>query len=149
MTVIDALQRAPLFKDFSPTGLETLAEIAQERRLPAGQTLFAEDAPGDSLFVIRSGTVRLTVREGEGQRQVGTLGPGEHLGDLGLLARTVRLVTATAATDCELLELTRRGFFKKAQDKPMTCLKLAAVVAGEIARRAEASRVALRELAGR
>lgn len=149
MTVVDALQRSPLFKDFSPAGLETLAEIAQQRKVPAGHTLFAEDAPGDSLIVICTGTVRLVQRREGGDREIGTLGPGEHLGDLGLLARTVRLVTATAATECELLELTRRAFFRKAQDKPVTCLKLAAVVAGELARRVEASRFALRELAGR
>ncbi|HVI75455.1 MAG TPA: cyclic nucleotide-binding domain-containing protein [Anaeromyxobacteraceae bacterium] len=149
MTVLDALQRAPLFKDFSPTGLEVLAEIAQERKLAAGETLFSEDSPGDSLFVIGSGTVRLVHRHEGGERELGTLGPGEHLGDLGLLARTIRLVTAKAVTDCELLELTRRAFFKKAQDKPVTCLKLAAVVAGEVARRVEASRAALHELAGR
>lgn len=149
MSVADALQRAPLFKDFSPSGLEALAEIAQERRLAKGEVLFAEDAPGDSLFVIKVGTVRLVQRRDGAERELGTLGPGEHLGDLGLLARTVRLVTAVAATDCELLELTRRAFFKKAQDKPVTCLKLAAVVAGELARRVEASRAALRELPGK
>ena len=149
MTAVDALQRSPLFKDFSSTGLEALAEIAQVRKLAAGETLFAEDAPGDSLFVIQGGTVKLVQRHEGGEREIGTLGAGEHLGDLGLLARTVRLVTAIAATDCEVLELTRRAFFKKAQDKPVTCLKLAAVVAGEIARRVEASRAALRDLAGR
>ena len=112
MTVVDALQRAPLFKDFSPTGLEALAEIARERTLAAGEILFSEDASGDSLFVICSGTIRLVQRHDGGEREIGTLGPGEHLGDLGLLARTVRLVTAKAGTDCELLELTRRAFFK-------------------------------------
>ena len=140
MTVVEALQRVPLLKDFSATGLETLADIARERALPAGRVLFEEDQPGDSLFVVCQGSLRLVHRDGGAERELAMLGPGDHLGDLGLLARTVRLVTAVAATDCELLELTRRAFFKKAQEKPLTCLKLAAVVAGEIARRAEASR---------
>jgi CRP-like cAMP-binding protein len=149
MTVVEALQGVPLLKDFSASGLETLADIARERALKAGTVLFEEDQAGDSLFLVCRGSLRLLQRDGGAGRELAMLGPGDHLGDLGLLARTVRLVTAVAATDCELLELTRRAFFKKAQEKPLTCLKLAAVVAGEIARRAEASRGALRELGAR
>jgi len=148
MTVLEALQRAPLFKDFAEAGLRTLAEIAIERRLPAGSPLFLEDAPGESLFVVVSGTVRLTRGGPDGERELARVGPFEQLGDLGLLARTVRLVSAVAATDCTVLELSRRDFFRKAQERPLTCLKLAAVVAGELARRAEQNRDALRELAG-
>jgi CRP-like cAMP-binding protein len=146
MSVVEALQRSPLFKDFSAASLETLAEIARERELKPGAVLFEEDAPGDALFVIAAGTLKLVRKENGAERELASLGPGQHLGDLGLLARTVRLVTAVAATDCKVLELSRRAFFKKAQEKPLTCLKLAAVVAGEVARRAEASRAALREL---
>ncbi|HEX7487945.1 MAG TPA: cyclic nucleotide-binding domain-containing protein [Anaeromyxobacteraceae bacterium] len=149
MTVVEALQGVPLLKDFSASGLETLADIARARALPAGTVLFKEDQAGDSFFLVCRGSLRLLQRDGGAGRELAMLGPGDHLGDLGLLARTVRLVTAVAATDCELLELTRRAFFKKAQEKPLTCLKLAAVVAGEIARRAEASRDALRELGAR
>ena len=149
MTLVEVLQRVPFLKDFSANGLETLADIARERVLPAGTVLFEEGQPGDSLFLVCRGSLRLVQRDGGAGRELATLGPGDHLGDLGLLARTVRLVTAVAATDCELLELTRRAFFKKAQEKPLTCLKLAAMVAGEIARRAEASRGALRDLGGR
>lgn len=148
MTALEALQRAPLFKDFGDGGLEAFAAIARVRRLPAGAQLFAEDAEGDSLFVVAAGTVRLTVRDAEGApRELATLGPGAHLGEMGVLARTVRLLTAVAATDCEVVEIARRDFFKKAQEKPVTCLKLAAVIAGELARRVGEHKDALRGLA--
>ncbi len=149
MTVLEALQRAPLFKDFSEAGLLTFAQIAQGRVVPAGKPLFVEDATGDSLFVVMAGSVHITQRTADGERAIATLGPGEHLGDLGLLARTVRLVSAVAATDCEILELKRREFFKKAQEKPVTCLKLVAVIAGGLARRITENKDALRELAAR
>ena len=149
MTVVEALQRAPLFKDFGEAGIRTLAEIVRERQLPAGSPLFVEDAVGESLFVVVEGSVRLTQRGAGGERELATVGPFEALGELGLLARTVRLVTAVAATDCTVLELGRREFFRKAQEKPITCLKLAAVVAGELAQRVAENRDALRGLAGR
>jgi CRP/FNR family transcriptional regulator, cyclic AMP receptor protein len=149
MTALEALRAAPLFKEFSDGALETFAEIAQVKVVPAGSPIFVEDMVGESLLVVAAGTVRLVQRGPAAERELAVLGPGDHLGDLGLLARTVRLVTAVAATECRVVELSRRDFFKKAQEKPVTCLKLAAVVAGELARRAGESREALRELTAR
>jgi CRP-like cAMP-binding protein len=149
MTALEALQRAPLFKDFHEAGLQTLSDIARTKVLKEGTPLFLEDGTGDSLFVVMAGTVRITQRAPEGERELATLGPGEHLGDLGLLAKCPHLVSAVAATECEVLELTRRDFFKKAQKKPVTCLKLVAVIAGELARRIAQNREALRQLAAR
>jgi len=147
MTALEVLEQAPLFKSFEASGLTAFAEIARLKKLPAGAQLFVEDAEGDSLFVVGSGTVRLTQWVDGGPREIGTIGAGGHLGDLGLLARTVRLVSAVASTECEVLEFARRDFFKLAQKKPVTCLKLAAVIAGEIARRVGENRQALRGLA--
>ncbi len=146
MTLIEALQRAPLFKEFGDSGLQTIAAMARERRLAAGEALFVEDSVGESLFVVKSGMVRLTSRAGGAEREIATVGPGGHLGDLGLLARSVRLVSAVAATECEVVELPRREFFRKAQEKPVTCLKLAAAIATELARKAGESKDALRAL---
>ncbi len=150
MTVLEALQRAPLFKDFTDAGLETLASVFHERAVAAGTVLFAEDDVGESLLVVKSGSVRLVQAvAGGGAREVATLGPGEHAGDLAVLAPTVRLVTAVAASDCELLELSRRDLFRKAQEKPVTCFKLAVALAGEVARHAAASKAALRDALSR
>jgi CRP/FNR family transcriptional regulator, cyclic AMP receptor protein len=149
MTAREGLQRAPLFKDFSESGLETLAEIARPRTIHAGDPIFVEGTVGDALFVVVAGSVRVSQRAGAEEVELATLGPGDHLGDLGLLARTVRLVSAVAATECEVLELSRREFFKMAQEKPVTCLKLAAVIAGELARHAGQSRDVLRGVAPR
>jgi len=149
MTVLEALQRAPLFKDFKQAGLNTFAEIARTRIFTAGKPLFVEDGTGDALFVIMEGTVRISQRDGGFEREIGTLGPGEHLGDLGLLARSLHLVSAVAATECEVLELPRREFFRKAQERPGTCLKLVAIIAAELAQRVAENKDALRQLAGR
>lgn len=149
MTTLEALQHAPLFKDFHVSGLETFAEIASTRNVPEGTPLFVEGGTGDALLVVVGGKVRISQRSSGGDHEIGTLGPGDHLGDLGLLARTRHLVSAVAATECEVLELTRRAFFKKAQEKPVTCLKLVAVLASELARRIEENQDALRRLAPR
>ena len=78
-----------------------------------------------------------------------TVGPGEHLGELALLGQGVRLVSAVAATPCEVLEITQRDFARLQPQKPQACLKLALAIAQDLAQRVAENRELLRELAAR
>ena len=99
MTAVEALARAPLFKDFTETGLRIFAGIAQEKAIPAGSPIFVENMVGESLFIVKSGTVRITQRQGDGaERELAILGTGEHLGAMSLLGKSVRLVSAIACS---------------------------------------------------
>ncbi len=147
MTIEEALQRSTLFQEFSETGLKIFASIATEKSVPAGSPIFAENMVGESLFIVKSGTVRLTRRDGGAEREVATVGPGSHLGELALLARTVRLVSAVAATPCELVELAQRDFYRLQPQKPQACLKLSLAIAADLAQRLNENRDALRSLA--
>jgi CRP-like cAMP-binding protein len=147
MTIEEALQRSTLFQEFSETGLKIFASIATEKSVPAGSPIFAENMVGESLFIVKSGTVRLTRRDGGTEREIGTVGPGAHLGELALLARTVRLVSAVAATPCELVELGQRDFYRLQPQKPQACLKLSLAIAADLAQRLNENRDALRSLA--
>jgi CRP-like cAMP-binding protein len=138
-----------LFREFTDTGLRIFAEIAHPKLIPAGSPIFVENMVGESLFIVKSGSVRITQRTAEGERELGLLGPGEHLGELGVLAKSVRLVSAVAATPCEVLEITHREFFKKATEKPAACLKLALAIAADLAQRVGENRELLLEVAGR
>ncbi len=147
MTTLEALQACPLFRDFSETGLKIFAAIATEKSVPAGAPLFAENMVGESMFIVKSGTVAISVRDGAGGRSLAVLGAGEHLGELALLARSVRLVSAVAETPCELVEITQRDFYRLQPQKPQACLKLALAIAADLARKMADGRDALRSLA--
>ena len=149
MTALEALQKAPLFREFTETGLKIFASIALEKEVPAGSPLFVENMVGESLFIVKSGTVRITQKTGDGERELGTAGPGDHLGELGLLAKGVRLVSAVAATSCEVIEITQRDFTKLGPQKPQACLKLALAIAQDLAQRVSDNRDSLRDLGGR
>ena len=149
MTALEALQRSTLFRDFTDTGLRIFAAVAREKSLPAGSPLFAENMVGESLYVVVSGTVRITRRAADGERELGVLGPGEHLGALAVLARSIRLVSAVAATPCQVLELTHADFVRLQPEKPQACLKLAVAIATDLATRVAENRDALRELPAR
>jgi CRP/FNR family cyclic AMP-dependent transcriptional regulator len=146
MTTIEALQSCQLFKEFTETGLKIFAAIATEKTVPAGSPLFAENMVGESLFIVKSGQVRITMREGAQERELGVLGPGEHMGSLALLARCVRLVSAVAVSACEVVEVAQRDYYRLQPQKPQACLKLALAIAGDLAQQANDNRDALRAL---
>ena len=143
MTALDALAHAPLFQGMSETGLRIFAGMARERTLAAGERLFAQGDAADALYVVKTGALRLIARAGDAERDVGKLGPGDHVGELALLAPGERLVSAAAAAPTELVELSRRAFFKTAQEKPQACLKLSLLIAADLARRVGDARDAL------
>ncbi len=147
MTAVEALQQAPLFKDFTETGLRIFASVAQEKAIPAGAPLFVEDMVGESLVIVKSGTVRITQKIGDAERELAVLGAGEHLGELALLGKSIRLVSAVAATRCEVLEISQRDFARLQPQKPQACLKLALAIAADVAAKAADAREMLRELA--
>jgi CRP/FNR family cyclic AMP-dependent transcriptional regulator len=149
VTAVEALGKAPLFREFTETGLKIFASIAVEKAIPAGSPIFVENMVGESFFIVKSGTVKLTRKGDDGERELATLGAGEHLGELALLGKTVRLVSAIAATRCEVLEITQRDFLRLQPQKPQACLKLALAIAGALADKLAENREALLELVTR
>jgi CRP-like cAMP-binding protein len=149
MTAVEALQKASLFREFTETGLKIFATIALEKAVPAGSPIFVENMVAESLFIVKSGTVRITQKTGEGERELGSAGPGDQLGELALLGKGVRLVSAVAATPCEVLEITQRDFAKLQPQKPQACLKLALAIGQDLAQRVADGREAFRELAAK
>jgi CRP-like cAMP-binding protein len=147
MTIVEALQKSSLFRGFSETGLKIFAAIATEKSIPAGAPLFAENMVGESMFIVKSGTVRITSRDAGDGRTLAVLGAGEHLGELALLARSVRLVSAVAETPCELVEITQRDYYRLQPQKPQACLKLALAIAADLARKLSEGGDVLRTLA--
>lgn len=146
MSALEALQGSVLFREFTETGLRIFASIAVEKTFPAGTPLFVESMVGESLFILKKGSVRIVQRTSAGERELAVLGPGEHLGALALLARTVRLVSAVAVAPCEVVELAHRDFVRLQPQKPQACLKLALAIAADLASRATESRETLRDL---
>ncbi|RMH16997.1 MAG: hypothetical protein D6696_16820 [Acidobacteria bacterium] len=107
----DDFHWSPLFSDFSRS--ELAAVIGGLRLLVKypGAIIFTEEEPGDSLFILSTGTARVYRRDAIGHnRQIAILKEGEFFGAASVLRGAPRTVTVTAATECELLELDRITF---------------------------------------
>lgn len=148
MTPHEILARCPLFRDFSETGLRIVASIATERRIPADTPIFEEGTPGDSLFVVRRGRVRIVLRGSDGQgRRIAGLGAGDSLGELALVCPDApRLVSAVAETPVDVFEIGHRDFVRLQAEKPQACLKLVLAIAAAFGHRLSEGRETFRDL---
>jgi len=73
-----------------------------------GDIIITEGEPGQSLFVLATGTVKVFVRDPEGRSvALVPLGEGAFFGEIATLSGRPRSATVTAAARCELLELDK------------------------------------------
>ncbi|MEM7354131.1 MAG: cyclic nucleotide-binding domain-containing protein [Acidobacteriota bacterium] len=76
-----------------------------------GAIIYAEDEPGESMFILSSGKARVYRRTGTGRcQQTAVLHEGQFFGEGSVLTVSHRLSTVTAALECELLELDKEKF---------------------------------------
>lgn len=125
MSAANALKACPLFKGFTDTGIQILAQVALPRSFPKGAPLFVENMLSESLLIISEGTVRLSSKSASGEDvALAEVGLGEPLGELALVQQGQRLCTATALTDVAALEIRHADFQKLLAQKPQACIKL-------------------------
>ena len=101
----------PIFSGLDAAAIGAIARRCQMRRLPAGQILFAKGDPGDALYGVRRGQVRVETGTTGGERlTIEVFGPGDLFGEIAVLDGRPRTADAIAQEDTELLVLPRADF---------------------------------------
>lgn len=105
------LDQLDLFAGAPRRLLEQLAESADERTVPAGETIIRQGGPSDALWVLAEGELSISAARADGTQieLPDVLAPG-YVGELGLMNRTVRSATVTTATECRLLRIPGPDF---------------------------------------
>jgi len=102
----EVVRRAPLFAGLDDEAASALLASTSSVELPRGQALFSEGEPGEHLYVIVAGKIKLGRTSGDGRENLLTvLGPGEMFGELSLFDPGPRTATATAVSDARLIAL--------------------------------------------
>lgn len=102
----EVLRRAPLFVALNDPSAASLRRAMSEVRLRRGQTLFQEGDPGDRMYVVIRGKIKLGRSSPDGRENlIAILGPSEMFGEVSLFDPGARSLTATAVTDSTLLGL--------------------------------------------
>jgi len=124
-TTADFLATVPLFNGLDQTERQRFAELAREKNFPKGSVILFENDPGDSLFVIRDGRVKV-VLIGEDGREVilGILGVGEHFGELSLIDDQPRSAHVIAIEESNLIVLRRDDFRRRVEAAPSVAWSL-------------------------
>jgi CRP-like cAMP-binding protein len=121
----DFLGTVPLFSGLNRDELQTFADVSRERSYPRGSVILFENDPGDSLFVVRSGRVKV-VLIGEDGREVilGVLGVGEYFGEMALIDENPRSAHVIAMEDATLIVLRREDFRRRVESNPSVAWSL-------------------------
>ena len=105
------IKQAAIFADLEDDELERIVEIAKTQEFKSAATIFKEGEPGNRLFIISKGEVRIS-RDvpGSGEEALAVLKAGACFGEMSVFDRSERSTDAIANTDCTLLTITRSDF---------------------------------------
>ncbi len=125
-----------LLKGLNDVELARLANVCEERTMAEGTTVFIENMPGESLFLIRRGTIRISKMFAEGNEKILiVLGPEDIFGEMAVIDGLPRAATARVAEDAELISLNKKDFARLCQEEPALALKLVMNIIGVFSRR--------------
>jgi CRP-like cAMP-binding protein len=137
--VEDDLSASPLFAALDETAAASLRSSMTEVRLPRGDMLFDEGDPGDRLYVITAGKIKLGRTAPDGRENLlAILGRGEMFGELSLFDPGPRTAGASAVTDATLLELGHDDLEPWLTGRPEVATHLLAALARRLRRTNEA-----------
>lgn len=134
----DNLRLTPLFKTLDDEAARSLSKSMVSTKLKKGQTLFSEGQPGDRLYLVVSGKMKLSHASGDGRESVFmVLGPSDMFGELSLFDPGPRTSTAIAVTDCEVLGLSNKDLRPWLTEHPEVVQSLLQALAHRLRRTSE------------
>ncbi len=133
------LAGTPLFAALDDEAAASLRSSMVEVRLPKGGTLFSEGDPGDRLYVVTDGKIKLGRRSADGRDNLlAVLGRGEMFGELSLFDPGPRAATATAVTKASVIGLGHEDLEPWLQSHPEVAAQLLRALARRLRRTNEA-----------
>jgi CRP/FNR family transcriptional regulator, cyclic AMP receptor protein len=131
-----ALLDCRLFADLDPATLDVIAGAMRTRRFRRGEVIFHAGDPGDALFVVASGRVKIMLPAEDGTEPaiLTTIEPGAFFGVLALLDGAPRSATAVAFDAVQALVLRRESFDALLDGEPMLRRALLSALTAEIRR---------------
>jgi CRP-like cAMP-binding protein len=133
--LVASLARIPFFSGLGEDALERVATGTRMRRFRRGEVIFHAGDPGDGLFILVSGEVKISLPSETGDEAIiATLHAGDVFGELALLDGAPRSATATALIATEAIVLPRDRFHDLIATEPAVRDALLASLAAELRR---------------
>ena len=133
MSLVDLLRKAPLFESLKNDELVILAANLKQRVFARGVVIFHKGSPGNSLYLIESGKVRIFVLSDAGQEiTLNTHGPEECFGELALLDGLPRSASAVSMDRTVCYVLQREDFLAVLESHPAMVRSILALLSGRV-----------------
>jgi CRP/FNR family transcriptional regulator, cyclic AMP receptor protein len=127
------LGKVPFFSTLDAEELRELAAVARRRSFDAHEVIFHRDDPGTTLYVIRSGRVRIFLTSSEGQEvALALFRAGDAFGELALFDGQPRSASALAIEPVEAYTIQRQDFINAVMRRPRMALQLLAMLSERI-----------------
>lgn len=122
---LDSLRSVPLFAGVPANDLAGFAEVARERAYPRGSVIVFEGDPGDALYIVRRGQVKVVLISEEGREVIlSVMGEGSCFGEMAVLDEEPRSAHVIAMQDSTLLVLRRDDFRAQLRRSPEVSIAL-------------------------
>jgi CRP/FNR family cyclic AMP-dependent transcriptional regulator len=106
----DLLADIELFKGLTPAQLEWIAQRAHRRVFEAGRNVLTIEQPGEAVYIILHGTVKIHIEQGQRDVIVSILGAGDLLGEMSLIDSVGRSASAVTLEDSLMLWMDKLTF---------------------------------------
>jgi CRP/FNR family transcriptional regulator, cyclic AMP receptor protein len=131
----EVLARAGLFYGVEPSAVSALTKQLQPVSFPRGHTVFAEGEPGDRLYIIISGKVKIGWRSPAGREKLlAVMGPSDMFGELSIFDPGPRRSIATTITEVRAVSMDRDALRAWIADRPEIAEQLLRVLARRLRR---------------
>ena len=117
--ILEFLNSLPLFSYLKESSARLLGDACRFRRVRKGEVLFLRSDPGESAYVVRSGTISMVLNSPDGREMViEEVRAGEMLGEGELLTRKAYSADAIAHSNSELLVIPSETFLRVMDEEP-------------------------------
>jgi CRP/FNR family cyclic AMP-dependent transcriptional regulator len=122
---LSVLRQHPMFRDLGSEALDQLCRYAKHTSLKRGATICSKGDPGNFLFIVISGTVKISVSSPDGRNAIlNLINAGDLFGEVAVLDGQARTADAIANTNCEIFVLDRRDFLPFVRGQPELAMRL-------------------------
>jgi signal transduction histidine kinase len=132
LSLRDTLSQIPLFAGVTADDVARLCKSSRRISAQPGDTVIVEGSAGDALYVILTGELEITKRDGESEVVLASRKAGEVLGEMSLLEGTPRSASARAVAPSELLEIGADAFRSLLESNPATAANVLRTVTGRL-----------------
>jgi len=121
---VDLLLTSELMRGVTEEQLRAIEPAPAWLSMAAGETLIREGEPGEAFYLLVQGRLRAFVRDGDRQRRVGEVLPGEGVGEMSLMTTDLTSATVRVMHDSSLIRFSRESYLQLMESCPEAALQV-------------------------